>query len=234
MSNTNRLRVSEYRELCEGLTQHNDKFREVLLALDPKLQDKQLGLSEIEQVQNRLNHALLGVQLLHHPQPVPCPEVEVSAVVHLDSKELCLYGPAYEQRYSFDELDPKYVAFLQKQQVHENQKEILLSSIALYTSCKMLEDEMEVPDIQDIKMQTQPSKDVTISRQVLEHAFRNSMVLMNHMQEQIEKCGLAKTYGVNKDELIQHISTNMFEKAFVHSLRELEENSQDMVSNHEL
>lgn len=227
------LSVKEYRELCDGLTQHNDKFREALMEIDPKLQDKQLGLSPLEQLQNRINHVLLGVQLLHHPQPVPCPEVEVAAVVRFDTRELCLYGPKQDQHYSFDELDPKYVDFLQKQQIDEH-KELLLSSIALDTSCEMLKDEMSIPDMHHIQTQARLPKDRNFSREVLEHSFRNSMVLMNHIQEQIEKCGLAETYGISKDELIQHVSTNMFEKAFVHSIRELEEDSKDMVNEHEL
>lgn len=242
MSNTNSLlrkkneeqhglTVKDYRKLYEGLTQRDSSFRNAVMELNPVIRDMPLP-SALERVQNRLNYAMLGAQL-QQPQSIPCPEIEVSGVVHFDTNELCLYSPQGEQYYHFDALDPNYVAFLREQRPLDGSDELILSSIALRTSHMLLEEQMQVPSLEGTYMNI-PEEITTTSRRVLERAFSNSMVLMNHLQHEMEKFGLDKTYGIHKDDLLQHVSSNMFDAEFEHSISDLKEDAKDMVTDHEL
>lgn len=211
------MKVSEYRELYEGLTQQNNAFRDNLSSyMDMALAENLL--SDLELAQNRLNHAMLGVH------PIYRREVELSGIVDYPKKTLYLMGPDGDVPFPFSELDPSYVSFLETQKRVYNVKEMLpLSSVALKASSQWLkEDGVDVPDISKVPMHL-PSDDFPHSRKVLEMAFARSMVLMNHLQEEIEKHGLDKTYGANREDLIRYCQSNSFNYQFKHSVHELTE-----------
>ena len=214
------MNVHEYRELYEGLTQPDDGFRTAIRELGDASLPEQL-LSDLELVQNRLNHAMLGIHPLYRR------EVELSGIVDYAGRALRLFAPEGEQALPFDGLDPSYVEFLESQKRAYNVQDCLpLSSVALKASCQWLnEDGVRVPDISQVPMHL-PDEKLSGSRRVLEAAFARSMVLMNHLQNEIEKHGLDKVYGVNRGNLIQYCQSNAFDFQFDHSVRELTEVSQ--------
>ena len=210
------LSVSNYRELYEGITQQDSSFRDSLRALADDLPD--VLLSELELAQNRLNHAMLGIHPLYHR------EVELSGIVDYPERALRLFAEKGEDVLPFSELDPAYVQFLESQKRIYNVKERLpLSSVALKASNQWLSEEgVEVPDISATCMHL-PDRPFSYSRKQLETAFARSMVLMNHLQNEIEKHGLADIYGANRSDLIQYCQSNSFCFQFDHSVTELTE-----------
>lgn len=211
------MNVNEYRELYEGLTQEEGDFRKAIYSLtDSTLTDN--ILSELELAQNRLNHAMLGIHPLYRR------EVELSGIVDYPERALRLFMPDGETATSFDELDPSYVNFLEAQKRIYHIKTVMpLSSVALKASNQWLKEEgVNVPDISETQMHL-PEDEFPFSRKILEMAFARSMVLMNHLQEEIEKYGLADTYGTNREDLIQYCQSNCFNYQFSHSVHELTE-----------
>lgn len=209
------MNVKAYRELYEGLTQQDSSFRRAIYKLsDDSLVDTLL--SELELVQNRLNHAMLGIH------PIYRREVELSGIVDYPKQALSLFHPTIDTAIPFSELDPSYVNFLESQKRIYNVKESLpLSSVALKTSHQWLqEDGVIVPDISSVDMHL-PKAPFSYSRKVLETAFARNMVMMNHLQEEIEKYGLDEIYGSNRDELIQYCQSNSFDFQFDKSVSEL-------------
>lgn len=211
------MKVSEYRELYEGLTQENNAFREKLSTYAEAELAENL-LSELELAQNRLNHAMLGVH------PIYRREVELSGIVDYPNRMLYLMGPDGDTPFPFDDLDASYVSFLENQKRIYNVKDIMpLSSVALKTSSQWLrEDGVTPPETGNVPMNL-PSEDFPHSRKVLETAFARSMVLMNHLQEEIKKHGLDAAYGTNREDLIQYCQSNSFNYQFRHSVNELTE-----------
>ena len=99
------MNVKAYRELYEGLTQQDSSFRRAVYKLsDDSLVDTLL--SELELVQNRLNHAMLGIH------PIYRREVELSGIVDYPKQALSLFHTTIDTAIPFSELFPSYVNFL--------------------------------------------------------------------------------------------------------------------------
>lgn len=211
------MNVNAYRELYEGLTQQDASFRNAIYALTNSVLTDNI-LSDLELAQNRLNHAMLGIH------PIYRREVELSGIVDYPKKTLSLCHPNNEMVIPFSDLDPSYVQFLESQKRIYNVKERLpLSSVALKTSNQWLEDDgVRVPDISNVEMHL-PKDRFPYARKTLEIAFARSMVMMNHLQEEIEKHGLDTVYGANRDNLIQYCQSNSFDFQFNQSIGELTE-----------
>lgn len=209
------LKVNEYRELYEGLTQEGGKFRDAIYALSEQVPEKEL-FSDLDRAQNRLNYAMLGIH------PIYNREVELSGIVDYARRVLYTYAEDGQIETSFDDLDPSYVSFLETQKRIYNVKETMpLSSVALKTSNQWLaKEDVKVPDLSQVQMNL-PSDELSFSRKVLETAFARSMVLMNHLQEEIEKHGLDRAYGASREDLIQYVQSNSFQFQFDHSVNEL-------------
>ena len=208
------MKVNEYRELYEGMTQKNPDFRSAIGELaDGGLET---GISELELAQNRLNHAMLGIHPLYRR------EVELSGIVDYPGRSLKLFHPDGESVVPFDDLDPSYVQFLESQKRVYNVKDLLpLSSVALKASSQWLkEDGVGVPDTSSVQMHL-PEDNFFCPRRLLEMAFARSMVLMNHLQEEIEKHGLDSIYGTNREDLMGYCQSNDFNYQFDHSVKEL-------------
>ena len=206
--------VCSYRELYEGLTQKDDGFRTAIRALTDDMPE--ILLTDLERTQNRLNHAMLGVH------PIYRREVELSGIVNYADRSLSLYTAEGGITHSFHDLDPSYVEFLESLKRVYNVKELLpLSSVALKTSNQWLSDDnVKVPDLSDCDMNLPPD-DIPLSRSVLKTAFARSMVMMNHLHEEIERHGLDKTYEVNRSDLITYCQTKQFDFQFDRSVNEL-------------
>lgn len=211
------MEVNAYRELYEGLTQEDGKFRDNLSTYAGTGALENL-LSKLELAQNRLNHAMLGIH------PIYRREVELSGIVDYPAQTLYLADASGGRAVPFSELDPAYVSFLENQKRIYNVKETLpMSSVALKTSAQWLsEDGVKVPDLSGVPMHL-PSDKFPYSRRVLETAFARSMVMMNHLQEEIEKHGLDSVYGANRDDLIRYCESNAFDFQFKKSVNELTE-----------
>lgn len=217
------LKVSEYRELYEGLTQEDGRFRDHLYERSGQTPQEEL-FPELERAKNRINYAMLGIH------PIYQREVELSGIVDYPNKTLYLYDRNGQTKTPFSELDPSYVQFLESQKRIYNVKETLpLSSVALKTSSQMLSDEgVRTPDTEGIPMNL-PSYEIPYSRKVLETAFTRSMVLMNHLHEEIEKYGLDRAYGTSREDLIKYVESNSFHFGFEHSVNELADVAKDAV-----
>lgn len=215
------MTVKEYRELYEGLTQDDAQFRDAIYALNGQVPKQEL-FSELDRAQNKLNHAMLGIHPLYRR------EVELSGIVDYTNRALHLYQETGEQVLSFDDLDPSYVSFLEQQKrVYNIRERMPLSSVALKTSHQWLEaDGVEVPNVKELSMSL-PEDSLCYSRKTLQTAFARSMVLMNHLQEQMEQYGLLQTYDVNREDLIQYVQSNSFDFQFAYSVRELTTASQE-------
>lgn len=215
------MNVKEYRELYEGLTQEDARFRDAIYALSEQVPEQEL-FSELDRAQNKLNHAMLGIHPLYRR------EVELSGIVDYANRSLHLYQETEEQVLSFDDLDPAYVSFLEQQKRVYNVKECMpLSSVALKTSHQWLEaDGVEVPKVDAIAMSLSQDT-LCYSHKTLQMAFARSMVLMNHLQEQMEQYGLLETYDVNREGLIQYVQSNSFDFQFAYSVKELSAISQE-------
>lgn len=215
------LKVNEYRELYEGLTQEGEEFRDAIYALSEQVPEEEL-FSDLDRAQNRLNYAMLGIH------PIYNREVELSGIVDYARRVLYTYAEDGQIETSFDDLDPSYVSFLETQKRIYNVKETMpLSSVALKTSNQWLaKEDVEVPDLSQTQMNL-PSDDLSYSRKVLETAFARSMVLMNHLHEEIEKHGLDRAYGTSREDLIQYVQSNSFQFQFDHSVNELTQAAKD-------
>ena len=109
-----------------------------------------------------------------------------------------------------------------------------LSSVALKTSHQWLEaDGVEVPKLDTLTMSL-PEDSLCYSRKTLQLAFARSMVLMNHLHEQMERYGLTKTYDVNRQDLIQYVHSNSFDFQFDYSVNELTAGSEKAASMNDL
>lgn len=215
------MKVNEYRELYEGLTQEDASFRDAMQELEPNF--TKTVLSDLELAQNRLNHAMLGVHPLYRR------EVELSGIVDYPERSLRLFHSDGESVIPFDDLDPSYVSFLESQKRIYNVKDTLpLSSVALKASNQWLkEDGVEVPNLSDVLMHL-PEDDFPYSRKVLETAFARSMVLMNHLHEEAEKQGLCSIYGTNRSDLMLYTQSNSFNYQFDYSVHELTDTASQM------
>ena len=216
------MKVNEYRELYEGLTQEDTSFRDAMQELEPTFTVN--ILSDLELAQNRLNHAMLGIHPLYRR------EVELSGIVDYPERSLKLFHSDGESVIPFENLDPSYVSFLESQKRIYNVKDTLpLSSVALKTSNQWLkEDGVEVPNLSDVLMHL-PEDDFPYSRKVLETAFARSMVLMNHLHEEVEKQGLSAVYGTNRSDLMLYTQSNSFNYQFDYSVHELTDTASQMV-----
>lgn len=211
------MNVKEYRELYEGLTQETEDFRTAIYTLSESVPESEL-FSGLDRVQNRLNHAMLGVHPIHRR------EVELSGIIDYKEELLRLYAPDGEQTLLFRDLDPDYVRFLEQlKETYQAEDVLPFSSIALKTSNEWLfRDGVDVPDLSSVQMNL-PEEEFPYSRKVLEEAFARSMVLMNHLYEELEKHGLDRAYGANREDLIQYVQSDSFNFQFDHSVRELTE-----------
>lgn len=209
------MTVKEYRELYEGLSQEDDKFRKAISAYVGEDMPERL-LTELESAQNRLNYAMLGVH------PIYRREVELSGIADYKDQALKLYAASGETVLPFQELDPSYVQFLESQKRVYNVKDLMpLSSVALRSAHELLEKEdVSLPDLSGTDMHL-PQRKLSMSVKTLQLAFARSMVLMNHLQEEIEKYGLDTIYETNRDDLIQYCGSRSFNYQFDYSVREL-------------
>ena len=211
------MTVHRYRELYEGLTQQDPSFRERLYAY-AKTDLAGPILSEQELSENRQIHAMLGIH------PIYRREVELSGIADYEKRAFRLFAPDGETSLSFSDLDPAYVSFLESQRRVYNVKQMLpFSSVALKMSREWLaEDNVRAPELPDTYMHV-PKAPFSLSRRVLEQAFAKNMVMVNHLQEEIEKHGLDSVYNVNRDDLITYCQSHSFDYQFDRSVGELKD-----------
>lgn len=220
----NKLDIYDWRELYDGLTREDPSFREAIDELSD-YQDVRI-ISELDQAKNRLNYAMLGIH------PIYNREVELSGMIDHFHGKLVLAGDEGAIEHDFKDLDPAYLAFLENQKrIYNTDDETPLSSVALKTSHSLLKDEMELPSLDGVSTNVKVDTD-NFSREVLERAFTNSMVLMTHLQDQIQGRGLDKIYGMNKDHILQYSVADSFNNSFERSVDELSEIAKGAVNEY--
>ena len=206
------LTVSDWRDLYEGMTQEDPIFREKLQERHPEVSADRL-ISELELAQNRLTYAMMGIH------PIYEREIELSGFVDYGKRQMLLYADSGERIVPFGELDPSYVEFLENQKRFRNVKDVQpLSSVAIQASRELYPETKET--FESIPMNTDGVQKEK-STDVLKLAWDRSTILMNHLQEEMEKSGVMAAYGVDRDELRVYCSSYMGNAQFDYSVREL-------------
>lgn len=225
MEGSGDLSMNDWRELYDGLTREDPGFREAIEELGDPTQDAEM-FSDLDRTRNRLNYAMLGVH------PIYRREVELSGMIDHYHKELVLAGDDGDIIYTYGDLDPAYVAFLENQKrVDSSDDTTPLSSVALKTSHSLLKGEMDLPSLDGVSMNVSSDTD-NFSREILEKAFVNSMVLMTHLKNEIRSRGLDQTYGMSKDHLLQYSVADSFNNSFERSVGELSELAKGAVNEY--
>ena len=206
------LTVSDWRDLYEGMTQKDPIFREKLQERHPEVSADRL-ISELELAQNRLTYAMMGIH------PIYEREIELSGFVDYGKRQMLLYADSGERIVPFGELDPSYVEFLENQKRFHSVKDVQpLSSVAIQASRELYPETKET--FESIPMNTDGVQKEK-STDVLKLAWDRSTILMNHLQEEMEKSGVMTAYGVDRDELRVYCSSYMGNAQFDYSVREL-------------
>lgn len=212
MGYTDKLTVADWRDLYEGMTQEDDGFRKKMADYVPGITADNI-LSELELAQNRLTYAMMGIH------PIYCREIELSGFVDYPNRCLSLYMDNGERVLPFGELDPSYVEFLENQKrTHKVQDIQPLSSVALHAT------ELLYPDMQKyiepVSMNTDGTKEKP-SSDMLKRAWDRSVILMNHIHEELVSSGAAKAFGINRDDLRAYCTSNIGNAQFDRSVAEL-------------
>ena len=112
-----------------------------------------------------------------------------------------------------------YVEFLENQKRFHSVKDVQpLSSVAIQASRELYPETKET--FESIPMNTDGVQKEK-STDVLKLAWDRSTILMNHLQEEMEKSGVMAAYGVDRDELRVYCSSYMGNAQFDYSVREL-------------
>lgn len=212
MRRTDKLTVGDWRDLYEGMTQEDDGFRKKMNELVPELPTDNI-LSELELAKNRLTYAMMGIH------PIYMREIELSGFIDYPEQNLVLYSDNGDRIVPFSTLDPSYVEFLENQKRTHNTKELQpLSSVALRASQELYPGIKDV--VEPIPMNTDGAE-VKCSRDALSLAWSRSVILMNHLHEEMQKYGLDKAYGVSRDDLRAYCNSNIGAAQFDRGIAEL-------------
>lgn len=218
MEQTDNLTVRDWRDLYEGMTQADDSFRREISRKSPEISVDNV-LSELELAQNRLTYAMMGIH------PIYQREIELSGFIDYPRQMLLLYADNGERVVPFGDLDPSYVEFLENQKRIHNTRDIQpLSSVALYASQELYPETARYID--PIPMNTDGIKRECSSK-ALRLAWDRSVILMNHIHEELEKSGAIKAFAVDRDDLRAYCSSNIGSAQFDRSIAELSEIAQD-------
>lgn len=218
MGRTDRLTVSDWRDLYEGMTQKDDGFRRKMAERVPGLSADNI-LTELELAQNRLTYAMMGIH------PIYFREIEFSGYIDYPNKYLALYADNGERILPFKELDPSYVEFIENQKRIRNTKDIQpLSSVALHASEELFPGMRDV--IEPVPMNTDGTQE-SCSSKALKLAWARSTILMNHIHEELQKYGVDKAFAVDRDDLRAYCTSRIGSAQFDRSIAELSEVAQE-------
>lgn len=208
----NNLTVADWRDLYEGLTQEDDRFREKMIEYIPEFPTSNI-LTDLQLSQNRLTYAMMGIH------PIYWREIELSGFIDYPEKCLALYADNGERIVPFKECDPSYVEFLENQKRTHNTKDIQpLSSVALRVSQELYPEMAK--HIEPIPMNTDGAE-ISCGSKALKLAWARSTIMMNHLQEEIQKYGVDKAFGVNRDDLRAYCTSRIGSAQFDMSIAEL-------------
>lgn len=212
MENTEKLTVADWRDLYEGMTQKDDGFRNRMHELSPEVSAENI-LSELELSQNRLTYAMMGIH------PIYCREIELSGIINYPERNLALYADSGERIVPFKDLDPSYVEFLENQKRTHKVKDIQpLSSVALRASQELYPETAVYID--PVPMNTDGAE-VNCEAKLLKLAWARSTILMNHIHEEMKRCGADKAFGVDRDDLRAYCTSHIGDAQFDRSIAEL-------------
>lgn len=212
MENTEKLTVADWRDLYEGMTQKDDGFRKRMNELNPEVSAENI-LSELELSQNRLTYAMMGIH------PIYFREIELSGIINYPERNLALYADNGERIVPFKDLDPSYVEFLENQKRTHKVKDIQpLSSVALRASQELYPGIAK--HIEPVPMNTDGAE-INCGVRALKLAVARSTILMNHIHEEMKKCGADKVFGVDRDDIRAYCTSHISNAQFDRSVAEL-------------
>ncbi len=214
MGHTDNLTVADWRDLYEGMTQEDDGFRKKMAEKVPELPTDNV-LSEFELAQNRLTYAMMGIH------PIYWREIELSGFINYPEQTLALYADNGERIIPFKDLDPSYVEFLENQKRINNVRDVQpLSSVAVRASEEMFPEMKKI--LEPVSMNTDGAE-VSCGAKMLKKAWDRSVLLMNHIQEELERHGLGKAFGADRDDLRVYCTSNIGNAQFDRSIAELKD-----------
>lgn len=214
MGQTDNLTVADWRDLYEGMTQQDDGFRREMSKLVPGVTADNI-LSEMELAQNRLTYAMMGIH------PIYEREIELSGFINYPERCLALYADNGERIVSFSDLDPVYVEFLENQKrlnrVRDKQP---LSSVAIKASEELFPGTKK--HLEPVPMNTDGAE-VSCGSKALKLAWARSTIMMNHLHEEMMESGVARAYGISRDDLRAYCTSRIGSAQFDRSVAELGE-----------
>ena len=189
--------LRDYSLLVEGLTQDEVAFRDAIRELD--------GLADYyglkQSAMNKLNHHLVGSTLTANDP------VNIAAMFDFESETIEMRNG---QTYSFSEIDPAYITFMNQQAVEVGKRPYRLP---------MTEIAMELVDAEFENAENKPvietnHIDSSKSQQVLHQAFANEMLLMVQLDDFIKDNGLEALMDNHREELMDLVQSHSFDHAF--------------------
>lgn len=218
MGHTDNLTVSDWRDLFEGMTQEDDGFRKKMAEKVPGITSDNI-LSELELAQNRLTYAMMGIH------PIYWREIELSGFVDYPERVLALYADNGERIVPFKELDPSYVEFLENQKRTNNVRDRQpLSSVALRVSEELYPETKK--HLEPVPMNTDGAE-ISCGPKMLKKAWERSVIMMNHIHEELTKYGVDKAFAVDRDDLRAYCTSRIGSAQFDRSIAELAEVAQE-------
>lgn len=214
MGREDNLTVADWRDLYEGMTQQDDGFRLKMSELVPEVGPDNI-LSELELAQNRLTYAMMGIH------PIYEREIELSGFINYPERCLALYADNGERIVPFKELDPSYVEFLENQKRLSKTRDIQpLSSVAIKVSEELYPGTKE--HLEPVPMNTDGAE-ISCGSKALKLAWARSTILMNHIHEEMQKSGVARAFGISRDDLRAYCTSRIGSAQFDRSIAELGE-----------
>lgn len=214
-------RLDTYRLITDGITKDDIEFSEAIKQLDAEIKGD--FYTPKLSTMNRFNQRAVGV-IPDTQQPI-----NVVGLVDFRNHSITLNELAGEKTYNLDDFDPRYLRVLnQNVQGSRNPDTLPVSRFAL----DLLDKEIDAPD--DTKLPLNeleaPSTGVTGTRRQLQQAFANEMVLLNQLDEFVQKNNLESVAGEHKDKLLHLVDAKAFDQSFNDAVHELAEESKEILS----
>lgn len=215
-------RLDTYRLITDGITKDDIEFSEAIKQLDAEIKGE--FYTPKLSTMNRFNQRAVGV-IPDTQQPI-----NVVGLVDFRNHSITLNELAGEKTYNLDDFDPRYLRVLNQnvQGSSRNPDTLPVSRFAL----DLLDKEIDAPD--DTKLPLNeleaPSTGVTGTRRQLQQAFANEMVLLNQLDEFVQKNNLESVAGEHKDKLLHLVDAKAFDQSFNDACHELAEESKEILS----
>lgn len=215
-------KLDTYRLITDGITKDDIEFSEAIKQLDAEV--KGTFYTPRVSTLNRFNQRAVGV-IPDNKQPI-----NIAGLVDFRNHSITLNELAGEKTYNLDDFDPRYLRILNQnvQGSSRNPDTLPVSRFAL----DLLDKEIDAPDDEKLPLNElkAPETGVTGTRRQLQQAFANEMVLLNQLDEFVQKNHLESVAGEHKDKLLHMIDKKAFDQSFNDAVYDLAEETKEVLS----